>query len=279
MRSQACEGNGAHNHHALLKIRNPAQAPAGILTILREEQPGPDAREAPAAEDDEDWRRLRAGEATWGDVSRGGRHMFRRWFGAGRGHHGGGGHPHGHGWGGRGRSAERGGCGRWRRGASAEGAVDTSADAVELQKGIAASVASAPAAFPAPAPAAPAAAASSPAPGAPSGPRAHFVAHLTLGDSLAPLAPGARLQKVWRLRNEGAAAWPEGWCVRRWWHVRCASLTRSLPPPPPPAAASCTWAARPLTRPRRVSPCRPRPPGPTSTCRSPLSSPPRPAAT
>ncbi len=226
---EACEGNGAHNHHALLKIRNPAQAPAGIMTILREEQPGPDEAAAAGPEDDEDWRRLRAGEATWGDISRGGRRMFRRWFG-GRG--GGGGHHHHHhhggggggggGWGGhggcgRGRSAERrGGCGgHWRRGASADSAVDSPADAVAMQEGIAASVAGAPAAAAAsPAPAAAAAASPAPVAAAPGGPRAHFVAHVTLGDSASPLTPGARLDKVWRLRNEGSTAWPEGWCVR-----------------------------------------------------------------
>jgi hypothetical protein len=38
---------------------------------------------------------------------------------------------------------------------------------------------------------------------------AKFVAHLTYTDQ-GPVAPGSRLVKAWRMRNEGRSAWPEG---------------------------------------------------------------------
>jgi next-to-BRCA1 protein 1 len=38
---------------------------------------------------------------------------------------------------------------------------------------------------------------------------AHFVAHITLGDSHTVM-PGTRVTKVWRVRNAGSLAWPAG---------------------------------------------------------------------
>jgi next to BRCA1 gene 1 protein len=201
---EACEAKDVHAHHALLKIRDPSQAPARLIAVLREDQ----HVEQPV-------------HASVGDCG-------RPWH-LGRGHHR---NHHGHGQrGGWGR-----GCGRGRKherswGAGRERSTDTSpfpmdaamAAAIEESlkmaqpvpvsdsKPVAAAAREeatpAPAVVPAPVP-------------PPAIPVtvvkqddaeyvARFVTHITLTDA-APVTGGTSVIKTWRMKNDGLRAWSEG---------------------------------------------------------------------
>ena len=176
----ACEASGKFGPHAMLKIRTPAAAPAGLVTLLREDQPGPDGTTAtPTADTDPDWRR---------------HHAKRFWHAMGaRG-------PHAHGgpWNRHGRcraamaAAFSADATATATATATSGAatpvVPTSADSEEaqIQAAIQASLRPVDVTY-----------------------EARFLNHLTMTETQ-PITPGKLVVKKWRMKNEGRTAWPVG---------------------------------------------------------------------